>query len=132
METELNEYDLQANNFAEKFGVKMQILNVSYRKHFPNDTEKRYVFTIRLKRNGKQYTFNFGQSIAQRSNEPSLYSVLTCLQKYDVGSFENFCSDFGYDFFEKQSKIVYKNLCHEYRNVERLFTDCLDELSEIL
>jgi hypothetical protein len=96
METELNEYEVQANNFAEKFGLKMNITNVCYRKHFPNNTEnRRYVFTIRLKRNGKQYTFNFEQSIAQRNNEPKLYDVLTCLQKYDVGSLKNFYSDLG-------------------------------------
>jgi hypothetical protein len=131
METELNEYEVQANNFAEKFGLKMDITNVCYRKHFPNDTEKRYVFTVRLKRNGKQYTFNFGQSIAQRSNEPSLYDILPCLQKCDVGSFENFCGDYGYESYEKRSKTVYKNVCREYRNVERLFSDCLEELREI-
>lgn len=128
----MNEYTKQANDFAKKFGVKLSVVgDPKYKKYFQDDKECRFVFKIRLKRNKKQYTFTFGQSIAEGSNEPDLYSVLSCLTKNDPGTFENFCNDFCYDSDSRKAKKIYKAVCREWENVERLFDDCLDELSEI-
>ena len=133
----MNEYVKQANDFAAKFGVKLSVIGEpEYRKYFVDDREYRFVFKLRLKRNKKQYTFTFGQSIAQGSKEPQMYDVLACLTKYDVGDFKNFCDEFGYDIEDrisknKQVKKIYKNVCKEWEAVERLFGDCLDELQEI-
>lgn len=102
------------------------------------EKQKRSVFKLRLKRNGKQYTFEFGQAIKAGNCDPDLYSVLACLQKYDVGNFEDFCSKFGYDMHDentgrtnKQTERIYKAVCKEYAAVERLFGDCMEELQEI-
>jgi len=95
--TENSYYNKGAYLIADAIGLKMKIGASEYKKHFIGDKERRYVFKITLKKDGKQYTFNFGQSIAEGSNEPTLYSVLACLQKYDVGTFEDFCNEFGYD-----------------------------------
>lgn len=128
----MSEYVKQANDFAAKFGVKLSVIGEpEYRKYFADDKENRFVFKLRLKRNKKQYTFTFGQSIAQGSNEPQMYDVLTCLTKYDPGTFKNFCDEFGYDVDSRKAEKIYKNVCKEWQAVERLFGDCLDELSEI-
>jgi hypothetical protein len=127
-----NEYDLQAENFAKKNNVKFDIIGKpKYKKHFTGDKEQRYVFTCRLRRNGKQYTFLFGQSIAAGAKEPRLYDVLACLQKYDVGSFEDFCGEFGYNDDSRTAERIYKAVCKEYDGVNRLFSDCIEELQEI-
>ena len=42
-----------------------------------------------------QASARFGQSIANAGQTPRAYDILTCLTKYDPGTFENFCSDFG-------------------------------------
>jgi hypothetical protein len=127
----MNTYTISANQFAQKHGVKLHILNYEYRKYFPEDKESRYVFTCRLTRGRKQYTFTFGQSIAAGGEEPNLYDVLTCLQKYDVGTFDDFCANFGYDTDSRTAERIYKNVCKEYKAVERLFSDVIDELQEI-
>lgn len=134
----MSEYIKQAEKFATDFGVKLTVLNSEYKKHFSSDTEKRYVFKLRLSRGRKCYTFDFGQSIAEGSNEPDLYSVLACFTKYDVGSYENFCGEFGYDEFDentgrrnKKTFKTYKAVCREYEAVERLFSDCIDQLQDI-
>jgi hypothetical protein len=63
---------------------------------------------------------------------PSAYDVLTCLTKYDVGTFENFCSDFGYDTDSRTAERTYKAVLEEWQNVEKLFTsEQLEELQEI-
>ena len=137
MET-LNEYQKQALDFANKFGVKFKPEWIKYGKYFENDDSNRHIFKITLSRNGKRFSFNFGQSVVDDAKHPDLYSVLTCLTKYDVGTFENFCSDYGYEMYNenytgknKSSMKIYKAVCKEFQNVENLFGDCLDELQEI-
>ena len=133
----MNEYTQQAENFAAKYGVTLEILDCEYKPMW-NETQKRSVFKLRLKRGRRSYTFEFGQSIKDGNTSPDMYSVLACLTKYDVGSFEDFCSEFGYSRYDeetgrtnKQTERTYKAVCKEFAAVERLFSDCMEELQEI-
>ena len=127
-----SEYEISAIKFAKKHGIKLSFIGEpEYKKHFDSDKDCRYVFKCKLSRGGKSYTFNFGQSIHNGGEEPTLYDILTCLQKYDVGSFENFCDDFGYDTDSRSAERTYKAVCKEYEAVDRLFYDIIDELAEI-
>lgn len=116
-------YLQQANEFAKKHNVSMKINSVNYGKHFADDKESRYIFNITLSRKGKRYTFNFGQSLASGSEEPTMYDILTCLEKYESIDFEDFCSNYGYK--------TYKAVDREYKAVNRLFGDVMEELQEI-
>jgi hypothetical protein len=91
----------------------------------------RWIFRLKLTRNGKRYTFNFGQSHAQGENNPTIYDVLTCLTKYEPGTFDNFCADYGYDNDSIKAFKTYKAVCREFNAVNRLFGDILEELQEI-
>jgi hypothetical protein len=124
-------YQKQAQDFATKYGVKLFINNVNYGKHFQDDKERRYIFNCTIKRNGKQYTFNFGQSIAQGDEEPTMYDILTCLEKYESVDFEDFCSNYGYDNDSIKALNTYKAVSREYKAVHRLFGDIMEELQEI-
>ena len=128
-------YQKQAQDFAKKHGVKLTVLSKDYKRHFASDKESRWVFHLDLQRNGKSYTFDFGQSIAAGNKTPTMYGVLACLQKYDVGTFEDFCADFGYNELPlsayKATKKTYKAVCKEFEAVERLFGDVIEELQEI-
>lgn len=123
-------YEKQANKFAAKTGTKLVILSSDYKPMW-NEKQSRYVFKCELSRKGKSYTFEFGQSVARGGEEPTLYSILACLQKYDVGTFEDFCSEFGYHKHALHAKLTYSAVCKEFAAVERLFSDVIDELSEI-
>ena len=134
----MSEYIKQAEKFASKNGIKLTILDSTYKNHFVSDYKKRFVFKCKLTRGKKSYTFDFGQSINEGSNEPNIYDILSCLTKYDVGTFENFCDDFGYSQFDeytgrknKQTVKIYKAVCKEYEAVERLFGDIINQLDEI-
>ena len=124
-------YQKQAIDFAKKHGVKLKINSVEYKKHFATDKENRYVFNITLSRNGKKYTLNFGQSIKEGNNEPTMYDVLCCVKKYGYESFEDFCSSMGYDDDSRSAHKIYLAVCKEYKGISRLFGDIIDELQEI-
>lgn len=128
----MSKYEKQANDFAKKYGVTLNVVGEpQYKKHFDSDTHYRWVFRMRLSRNKKSYTFNFGQSVNDGAKVPTMYDVLSCLQKSDVGSFEDFCSEFGYNTDSKKDEHTYKTVCKEYEAVERLFGDVIEELQEI-
>jgi len=71
-------------------------------------------------------------SINKEQKPVSAYDVLTCLQKSDVGSFKDFCSDFGYDDDSLKAHKTYKLVVEEYKNVLTLWSDEeIDLLQEI-
>lgn len=126
----MNEYEKQANDFAKKYGVKLTELSMRYGSMW-GEKQERCIFKMRLSRGRRSYTFDFGQSIMNGSETPTMYDVLACLQKYDCGTFEDFCREFGYDEDSRRAERTYKAVCREYAAVERLFGDCMDELQEI-
>jgi hypothetical protein len=125
------DYNYNAELFARKNGITLVCKTPTYGKHFLGDKGECYIFSCTLRRKGKgSYTFKFGQSIAAGDKEPTMYDVLACLQKSEVGDFIDFCDEFGYDK-TKSSERIYNSVVKEWENVERLFGDILDELQEI-
>ena len=154
----MNEYEKQASDFLKKNNAEIKIEYLKTGKHFDGDKEDRDIYIITIKRDKKEYNFNFGDSIVnteknqekQRSYltgiytktgrrkqvvTPSSYDILACLQKYEVGDFDEFCSDYGYEFRTEREMVkikqIYFAVSDEYKNVMRLFGDCIDELQEI-
>lgn len=123
---ELNDnssYTKAANLVTKVFNIKLKVLDKGYRKYFKDDRDARWVFKMVISRDKKRYTFTFGQSIAAADAEPTIYDILTCLTKYDPGSFEDFCSDFGYDEDSRSAEKTYKDVVKEYKAMRRLFTE---------
>jgi len=72
----------------------------------------------------------------QKPTTPTAYDVLACLTKYDVGGFDDFCNDFGYNEgklsdYPKVMKI-YNAVKNEYLQLSAMFMPSeLEELQEI-
>lgn len=63
---------------------------------------------------------------------PDAYSILSCLTKYDPGTFENFCADMGLDTDSRRAERTYNAVVKEWADVSGFFTETeLEELSEI-
>lgn len=63
---------------------------------------------------------------------PNEYDVLACLEKYDVGTFEDFCSELGYDEDSRTAERIYIAVIKEYKDLTRIFTEKqMEELNEI-
>ena len=127
----MNEYTEQANQFLAATNTKFSAKFHRYGNHFEDDIEYRAIFTCTFKRDGKQFSLKFGQSIVAGNTPPEAYDVLACLQKYDIGSFEDFCSEFGYHKTD-ESMCVYAKVCKEFEKVSNFWTEEeLEQLREI-
>lgn len=63
---------------------------------------------------------------------PTAYDVLACLTKYDPGTLEEFCSEFGYDADSKRAEKLYNAVVNEWHNVAMLWNDAeIEDLTEI-
>ena len=127
-------YEKQAADFLRKTGSTIEIKFSHNGKHFDNDKQTRDIYKVTISKGERSYTFNFGQSIAKSgTNEaPTPYDVLSCLQKYDIGSFEDFCNEFGYDSDSRAAEKTYNAVREEWLNVCRIWNDSeIEELQEI-
>lgn len=152
----MNEYIKQATEFLQKTHAKMKIeyVGLAVNKEW-KEKEKRCLYEITLTSPRGSMTFDFWDSIrnteirtmpfdaynTQANKElaakkkaavPSVYDVLACLQKYDPGTFEDFCSDYGYDEDSRTAERIYFAVQKEYIQLARLFTpEQMEELAEI-
>ena len=83
-----------------------------------------------------RFSFIIGYPVSAREIElpipPNAYDILVCFTKYDVGSFEDFCSEFGYDVDSRSAEKTYKAVVKEYEGLSMLYSDEeLEEMSEI-
>lgn len=126
-------YQEQAEQFIKSVGATMSISYHSYGKHFEDDKQERNIYLVMIKRNDKRYTFRFGDSIANTNSgdEPTVYDVLACLTKDEVGTFEDFCANFGYSDDSIKAKKTYLAVKREFEGVKRVFGDVLEQLQEI-
>jgi hypothetical protein len=122
--TDKGHYEAAADLAAESLQIRMEVLSSRFSSMpWDKDGQKRYIFTIRLiNAIKKYYEFEFGQSVAQGNEEPTMYDILTCITKYNPGSFEDFCGDFGYDEDSRSAEKTYKAVVKEYKAMCKLFT----------
>jgi hypothetical protein len=128
-----NEYQKQADDFLEKTKTTFKAKFIKHDLYFQDDKQWRDIYRITLIRNGQRWAFRFGQSLKDSDGKtpPTPYHVFAVLQKYDVGTFENFCSDFGYDTDSRKAYKLYKAVAKEWESVNDMFSDVLDDLQEI-
>ena len=134
------EYTKQALDFLNKNNIKMTIrfVDVAYEPIGLSGYRNHYKFTIKTDKGS--YTSDFYDSSinTDKNIKPSEYDILACLEKYDVGDFDDFCSEFGYEQFDdygKRNKRVvktYRDCKKQYEALCRILTDeQMEELREI-
>jgi hypothetical protein len=129
-----SKYNEQAQAFLDKTNTKCTINYIGYGPHFDDDKESRNIYRVTLKRANRSYSFKFGDSIKNSSDgiEPTEYDVLSCLTKYDVGTFQDFCVEFGYDPDSRKALKTYNAVCREFKGVCRIWNaEEREQLAEI-
>jgi hypothetical protein len=67
--------------------------------------------------------------IGKRRTHVTAYDLLACIQKSDVGTFQQFCDEYGCDEDSRKAETVYHAVLKEWRKVEKFFT--AEELAAI-
>lgn len=68
----------------------------------------------------------------QKEARPSCYDVIACLTTYDPGTFEDFCSEYGYDEDSRAAERIYIAVQKEFANLKRIFDpEQLEAMQEI-
>lgn len=156
----VNEYVKQARDFLEKTGTMFAIELIGTDYYFDSDKDMRDIYRINLTNTKHTYTFRYGDSVhntqARRGElkpmrrmsvydfeqikakakaehrPPSAYDVLACLTANEVGTFKDFCDNYGYDEDSRAAFKIYEAVTDEYSNICRLFDESQrEELSEI-
>lgn len=134
-----SEYNSNAAKFLLESETKIKISQ--HGKSTPAwGTEAVNTYMVTLSNARHTYTFEFFDSIkSTREGELrslDFYSVLACLEKYDPGSFDDFCTNYGLEFKNEREfverKTTYFSVLDQYNNVCKLFTEAqLETLRDI-
>ena len=129
-------YTKQATDFLKSTNTEI-IIKESLKPTAPiwaKDERHGIKYNVIIKNAKHHFSFAFWDSIHNQENnlKPTAYDVLACLTKYDVGSFKNFCDDFGYDTDSITAAKTYKAVKKEFANIIQLWTSSeIEKLSEI-
>ena len=135
----MSEYVKQAKDFLESCNATMKITYTGIDENKDWDDKKlRNTYSVIITTPKGNMKIKFWDSIynTEHAIKPTEYDILACLEKYDVGKFEDFVDEFGYDVSESDdlrcAKRIYKAVIHEYQNLCRCFTEeQLESLREI-
>lgn len=127
-------YEQQADKFLTDTNTTLTVEYVKYGQMTWDEDRRNYrhIFKFRIENELGHYESLFGQSIADGDKTPTSYNILTCLEKYEPESFENWCSQFGYDEDSRKAYSTWETCCEQYEALAEMFTDEeMDLLREI-
>lgn len=114
-------------------GLKVEVKLVDYGKMEWDDVfdrDNRNIYTITFKRNGKQASIKYGQSLHDtwEGIEPTLYDVLTIVGSeqsiyYNSNSFEDFCDELGYDTDSRKALKRYQRFIQQGKKLAQIFEE---------
>ena len=83
------------------------------------------VWKIKVKRGGRQITFEFHNSNMNLGVEPDLYAILCTIwcESNVPADFEEFCRGYGYDTDSIKDREIYKKCVAFSNKIHKLFTD---------
>lgn len=101
------------------------------RKYLSKENRKNLMYFIRMELAG-DFLNNGNSDIIHYPKEPTAYDIIACLTKYDPGTFENFCSEYGYDEDSRTAYKTYQAVCKEWADVCKIWSDDeIEKLAEI-
>ena len=135
----MNEYVKRAKDFLEACNAAMKItwIGCEINKNL-NDNIRRNVYRATIKTPKGVMCVKFWDSAynTERGVEPSAYDIIACLEKYDVGTIDNFVNEYGYEVNDwadvKRIQNTYNAVKRQYKSLCRCFTpDQIEALQEI-
>lgn len=139
---DFTEGEWEAKKFLSKAGAQCQITRIGEVNGFPfddADSKMHYVYSVKLRREHKTYTFKFYDSADNyyKDERPTVYDVLACVEKYEpCDDVWDFAEEFGYEINDRKSfesvSHIHKECKKQYGKLLALFgEELMDELREI-
>ena len=127
------DYQTQGNDFLKKNKITMTTVFLEHKSYFRDEKETRDIYRVTLLKGRKKYSTKFGQSIIKSTGNgtyhPTAYDLLTCITDNDPGSFEDFCSAFGYDNDSRKAELTWKRVVKDWKAVSKFFSE--EELAQL-
>lgn len=135
----MTDYERKAKDFL--FDCRAEMIIVYDGKALNPDWEdtvprNKYRFTITTPFGSMEGTFWDSLDNTRKGIKPTEYDILACLEKYDVGTIDDFVSEFGYEVHKwsdvKRIENTYNAVVREYNDLCRIFTpEQMERLREI-
>jgi hypothetical protein len=130
-------YTEQARKFMQDCNATMKFMYLGKEANADwDDNKERDIYIINIVTPKGNMQVKFWDSISNTIKNsypnrariyPTVYDILSCLQKYDVGTIDDFMSEFGYEVNEwadvKRIQNIYNAVVKEYNDVCRCFTE---------
>lgn len=116
----LNEYEKMAKDFCTKNHVKIWFSFIGMKQwRAIGAVTNTYRVSIVTPIKGFTVTFHDSINNTVTGARPTKYDILACLTKYNPGSFKDFCNDFGYDEYNRNSMSTYRAVLKEWERWKR-------------
>lgn len=135
----MNEYVKQAQDFLKSCNATMQITytGIDTNKDW-GGKELRNTYSVTITTPKGSMKIKFWDSIynTEHAIKPTEYDILACLEKYNVGTIDDFVSEFGFEVHEwadvKRIENTYNAVVKEYQDICRCFTpEQIEAMQEI-
>lgn len=135
----MREYVKQAKDFLKSCNATMKITKIGCEKNNNwNDKGWHNTYRATIKTPMGSMWVKFWNSVynTEREIEPNEYDILACLEKYDVGTIDDFVQEFGYEVNEwadvKRIQNIYNAVKRQYKSLCRCFTpEQIEAMQEI-
>jgi len=122
------DYQNQAREFLNTCPATMSITYIGKVKvTWDKGNHNMYTFIIKTQRGQMTGNFYDSRHNTEANIKPTEYDILSCLEKYDVGSIDDFMHEFGYEIHcvEDMTNLIntYNAVVKEYNDVRRCFTE---------
>jgi hypothetical protein len=125
----MSEYIQQAKDFLAKCNATIEINFIGKKEPLWDEgcPHNAYQFIITTPLGAMENTiYDSAYNTARGINGITEYDVLACLEKYDVGTIDDFVSEFGYEVHcwddVKRIKRTYKAVVEQYNKLCEIFT----------
>lgn len=118
-----SKYHEAVDLLLSNLGVKIDKKWLKYDYNIMDKEVKRDIFKIKISRNSRSYSFQFGQAIYAKDKQPTNFDIVVNLQKCDVGNFNDFCDIYGRNNDSIKAYKTYKRVKKEYETLKLLFSD---------
>lgn len=123
---------IKRTHSKEKFSLGGICLDNPKRKLHPEVIKRITDMKVRKSQSNSSFFGNNDGLYLEKGTLPSSYDILACLTCYHPGTFDDFCSEFGYDVDSRTAEKTYSAVLKEYTNLCTLFNaEELEKLSEI-